>query len=233
MQEEGKVRRAHTYQSAGVYNIKVEKKKDFGETIVLFGENKDNVAVNPSKYVIDVDFAYDIVTTNSYAFFNTSISNLRLTPYMTSIASAAFESNKLLTSLVIPEGISSIDSYAFESCSNIETITFPTTLTSIRSTAFGNCSSLKKAIGFGDTKVTTMGDDVFISCLNLEEIILPETLRSMGSNIRGCIFRYDSSLKHVVIKSSILNVMGPGTFGGCSSLKSAGPIGSGADIEFA
>ena len=103
-----------------------------------------NRAVNPSVYVTDIDFSFDMLTTNSHAFRNTSIVDLKLTPYMTTIAQNAFTACRGLTRVVIPEGIVSVNNEAFDECYNVKEVVFPTTLEYIGSTSFGSLLNLER-----------------------------------------------------------------------------------------
>ena len=166
-----------------------------------------------------------------------SITELKLTPYMTAIAERTFCVCKGLTSVVIPEGITEIGGGVFSECSNIETVRFPTTLTAIGSAAFNACTSLYDISTLQYTHVVNAGNDLFMDCKNIEEAILPETLEVLGIvtsiNARGTTFRGCTKLKHVVIKSKNLLTIGSGCFGNCDLLKTAGPIGGNYDIEYA
>ena len=53
-----------------------------------------------------------------------------------------FFGDKLITDLVIPEGVATIPNYAFRSCDDIKSVTLSEGLTSIGSYAFSNCSAL-------------------------------------------------------------------------------------------
>jgi hypothetical protein len=55
----------------------------------------------------------------------------------------AFESNRTITSVVIPEGVTNIDFRAFHGCTSLSSVTLPSTLEIIENAAFSGCSSLK------------------------------------------------------------------------------------------
>ena len=55
-----------------------------------------------------------------------------------------YVSGKLVTDLVIPEGVTSIGSSAFSGCRSLTSVTIPKSVTSIGSSAFSGCSSLGK-----------------------------------------------------------------------------------------
>ena len=224
----------HNYAAPGTYKIEIEKQSGYGDVeIRLGGASQYNRAVNPSVYVTDVDFSFDIITTNSHAFRNTSIVDLKLTPYMTTIAQNAFTACKGLTRVVIPEGMVSINNEAFDECYNVKEVVFPTTLEYIGSTSFGSMLNLEDISTLENTSVKVINADAFISCRKIREAILPETIEQLGGVSRGVVFRDCSNLSHVVIKSKSLSAIGTGNFGGCPKLTSAGPIGGDYSIEYA
>ena len=51
--------------------------------------------------------------------------------------------NKLLTELIIPQGVSTINDYTFRCCNNIASITIPASVTKIGRSTFAGCSGLK------------------------------------------------------------------------------------------
>ena len=58
---------------------------------------------------------------------------------VTEIAASAFSSNRLLTKVVIPEGVTTIGNYAFYYCYYLTDVTFPTTLATVGKDAFKRC----------------------------------------------------------------------------------------------
>ena len=64
-------------------------------------------------------------------------------PEILNIGERAFFGNKVLCSIILPEGLKTIDNYAFYNCSNLSSINIPISITSIGEMAFYGCSSLK------------------------------------------------------------------------------------------
>ena len=152
----------HNYATPGTYKIEIEKQSGYGDVeIRLGGASQHNRAVNPSVYVTDVDFSFDIITTNSHAFRNTSIVDLKLTPYMTTIAQNAFTACRGLTRVVIPEGIVRVNNEAFDECYNVTEVVFPKTLEYIGSTSFGSMLNLEDISTLENTSVKVINADAF------------------------------------------------------------------------
>jgi len=76
-------------------------------------------------------------------------------------------------------------------------------------------------------KVTAIGDYAFSRYTGITGVKLPDGLISIGNSA----FSYCGRLTNMEIPDSVTSI-GYNTFVGCDSLTSAGPIGSGYDIEF-
>ena len=87
---------------------------------------------------------------------------------------------KLVTDIVIPNGITTINDYAFYRLSSLRTVVIPDGVTSIGKEAFYSCSNLVN-ITIPDS-VTTIGEKAFESCHNLVSITLGTSVASIGSS---------------------------------------------------
>ena len=81
-----------------------------------------------------------------------------------------FFGDKLITDLVIPEGVATIPNYAFRSCDDIKSVTLSEGLTSIGSYAFQYCTSLT-SISLPKS-LTGIGSSAFSNCSALGELHL-------------------------------------------------------------
>lgn len=99
------------------------------------------------------------------------------------IASNAFKSQSLLTSVTIPEGVRVIGSEAFAACGQLTSVTFPDSLQYIDQSAFNGCSKLM-VVELGD-QITQIGNDAFSGCIRLQQFYLTKTA-AMGvpTNLR-------------------------------------------------
>jgi hypothetical protein len=132
------------------------------------------------------------------------------------IGDAVFDSNKTLTSVILPDGLETIRSYAFRA--RIESIVLPNTLRKIGYAAFEQ--SYIKSITI-PASVESVEEWAFTKCPYLTSIVFEGPVQSMGGFVfAGYIhsppsytmevkcepFKIDESLEHVDVKNSILIV---------------------------
>ena len=188
-----------------------------------------------------------------YAFVHTTATSITIPSSVTSIGYRAFIKSSL-SSVTLNSGLLTIGYDAFRSCTSLSSITIPNTVTSIGNAVFMEDSNLASVTFEATSSITTMGNEVFKNCTSLTSLTTPDSLTSWGTSaLEGC-----SALEYLSIGSNhawgtnkvltgttslrkfIINNPG-GTSGipwgvmnyPSTYLKTAGPIGSGCDIEFA
>ncbi len=127
-------------------------------------------------------------------------------------------------------GTGRIDDYSFYDWNRqygkeIISIEMADTITEIGPFAFGNCYSLADVEFSAGLKVIDYG--AFSECRALETVIIPDGVKEIGHSI----FDSCSNLSKLVIPASVTTITGRPLYA-CNKLKSAGPIGSGCDLEF-
>ena len=107
-----------------------------------------------------------------------------------------------------------IEGSAFEYNKNITSVTIPDTITSINGEyAFLSCVNLVSVVFAGTPKITEIPSRTFSACNKLSSINIPESVTDFGAQVfSGCI-----SLVSITIPSNVTSIYGS-TFGGCSSL---------------
>ena len=144
-------------------------------------------------------FKYSIsnkkVTITGYTGSNTSVTiPSKIKGYtVTKIGSEAFESNKKIKSVTMPNSINWVGDFSFEECSNLTSIKMSNSVTYIGGQAFSGCSSLKSIII--PNKVTYIGPWAFSGCSNLTSITIPKSV----SEISDYPFSYCPKLNNIYV----------------------------------
>ena len=161
----------------------------------------------------------------AYAFSNCNkLTTVNLNEGLTTIGTNVFSDDSELTEIVIPNGVTVINDYTFYNCTSLEKAVLPERTTSINTNAFRACTSLEE-INIPES-VTTIGTYAFYDCTSLKEIIIPDGVTTIGNYA----FYNCTSLAKLHMPQGTLSTSS-NTFTNIA-VKSAGPIGSGADFEF-
>ena len=146
---------------------------------------------------------------------------------VTGIASNAFESNKQLIVVIIPDSVTSIGEYAFNGCSSLERITVPfvgAIKDGTDNTHFGYIfgassydnnyayipASLKEVVVTGGTSI---GNYAFRGCADLISVTILNSVTSIG----GGAFENCSGLTSVTIGNNVTSI-GESAFASCGKL---------------
>lgn len=109
-------------------------------------------------------------------------------------ATKLYLNGKLVTELIIPDGVTKINDYAFTAFADIVSAVIPDSVTRIGDSAFLDCTGLASiTIGAG---LEYIGESAFSGCKSLLEISLPKTVLYIGENA----FYYCVSLTSVNIE---------------------------------
>ncbi len=126
---------------------------------------------------------------------------------VTSIGTNAFNANKSVTDVTIPNSVTSIDDQAFYNCTSLTSVTIGTNVTSIGGDAFAYCTSLTSVTI--PSSVTNFGYYTFYNCTSLTNVTIG-TVTIIGVDA----FSSCSSLTSVTIPDSVTNIE-QGAFSGC------------------
>ena len=128
---------------------------------------------------------------------------------------------KLVTDVVIPDGVRSICDMAFIGCTSLRTVSLPDSVTNIGWRAFADCVSLEK-IKFG-ASVKSIGECAFFNCVALHEVEIPDSVTSIGNPVgsfnilKSGIFNGCVSLRRVVLPKTLREIP-ENAFLGCAEL---------------
>ena len=205
----------HTYSEPGEYIVEI-----YGTPHgYALGGSFTKQTVDPACCIEDIEFAWDVTTTRDYAFKGANITELRLTPYMTSIATAAFAVCRKITKLDIPSSIYRLGSQAFENCSGlVGDLLIPKTISEVGNNVFANCSGLNSII-FEENGALREISSFFANNSGIKELIVPSYIQHIKSEAFGNC----GKLEKVVLMNPNLT-MGERVFNSTVKLKSAGPI---------
>ena len=126
-------------------------------------------------------------------------------------AESLYIDNKLVTDLVIPDGVTTVCARAFYNYSKLESVCIPDTVTAIGVNAFYGCSGLT-SITVPDS-VTKMGNGVFTGCTGLKNVAISNNIINLGTSaFEGC-----TGLTEVEIPYGV-NIIDNKAFSGCTGL---------------
>ena len=178
-----------------------------------------------------------VQTIESFAFYESKITEVFLPSSVKSIESEAFVESSSLCHVHLNEGLARIDDCAFKDTSLME-ISMPDTLTLLGWSVFQNTKIQKvdfsknleyipvqcfadtplKRIVIPDT-ISEIEASAFENCKKLEEVYMPKSLTSFGYSDEyfGFTFAHCEKLRKITIPKGV-NVIYEGMFTGCTSL---------------
>ncbi len=158
---------------------------------------------------------------------------------VTKISSFAFQGNKSITSVLLPDSITEIGIKAFENCTNLKSINIDENILSIGAGAFVNCAELEGVIfkrfyediqnifaGCTKLNITERGFTYIANfLLKCDTALTSAKIKDGTIGIEACAFQGCSNLASITISDSVISI-GNSAFSGCSNLSSI-TIGNG------
>lgn len=124
-----------------------------------------------------------VTSIGEWAFYNTTISSIKIHSGVTFIGSRCFLSNVNLNSATIDTNV--LSESCFAQCSALQKVDLAEGFTTIPRFAFDSCTSLNIELPKSLTKIE---EGAFTSCLSLTEISIPEKVDFIGPYaFSGCI----------------------------------------------
>lgn len=129
------------------------------------------------------------------------------------IRERAFQNERRVTAVVLPESVVEVGSYAFKGCTALESVTMGDQVSHIGGEAFLGCSSLTSFVI--PAGVTEIRGNTFQDCTSLTQVQMHENITAIHAfAFQGC-----SSLNHVFLPAGITEIRA-NTFENCVSLTS-------------
>ncbi|MBQ4098642.1 MAG: leucine-rich repeat protein [Clostridia bacterium] len=130
--------------------------------------------------------------------------------------------NKLVSELVIPDGVKQITAHAFNGCTSLTSVTVPDSVTHIGYDAFDNCNNLTAVniteisswcnISFSSNPLTCAGN-LYLNNELVSELVIPDGVKKIEAHaFKGC-----TSLTSVTVPDSITSI-GDYAFNNCNNL---------------
>ena len=153
------------------------------------------------------------------------------------LAHNLYLNGKLVTDIVIPDGVRNIGDMAFIGCTSLRTVSLPDSVTNIGWRAFADCPVLER-IKFG-AGVKSIRECAFFNCAALYEVEIPDSVTTIGNPVgslnflKSGVFSGCVSLRRVVLPKTLREIP-ENVFLGCAELeeveipKSVERIGAGA-----
>lgn len=203
--------------------VRVIKKVVIEEGITEIG---DCSFCNGGRLIEEVTLPESLTKIGSYAFAYCAIESITIPSGVTEIKNNAFY-NSHLTSIDIPENVTTLGNNAFGFCESLEELRIPNHALCDRTL---NCQNLKTIYIYGEGVLPTSCNMFRYNNNAIENIIIEEGITSVNTNMFGMC----DNASYVRLPSTIgdRDVSGYAPFSQCSNLKTAGPLGSGCNIEF-
>ncbi len=129
-----------------------------------------------------------------------------------SVRYSAFQNNRNIKNIVLPDSIQSIDAEAFANCVSLESI-YVGNVESIGYNGFYNCYTLKTVTFGACATITDLPQGIFYNCYALNEITLPQSLVYIGENA----FYNCNSLLELTVPSEVYQI-NDAAFAECNKL---------------
>lgn len=205
----------------------------------------------------DVTIPSSTISIGDDAFsYCTSLTAITIPDSVRTIGSGAFTSCTGLTAVTISDGVESIGSFAFGNCVSLTTIFIPSSVTNIGSSAFAGSQIREIRVDENNPRYRAIDGVLYTKDLSTlvmcppgrtERIVIPDGVTTFESGeytgpLNGCEKLTGLTIPSSVTTTGFVQITEAygeeprrdawGAFINCPGLTSAGPIGSGCDIEF-
>lgn len=150
------------------------RSKNWGDFVIYDGVRIEKTIDNLTYVYAEYGTTATIIksnTTNNNPKISASVPETNDNVKVTTIAESAFENNKSLPSVDIPENVTKIGANAFKGCTGIKYVTLPATLEVIGNGAFSDCPKL--------TDIDSRRSDNLIDLTSRKDVVFPVSAVSL------------------------------------------------------
>ena len=221
---------SHTYATGGTYQVRIHGTGGNTKAWYRLGDGWAYHLITPSRYLTDIEFAWDISELAQYALYESNLTHTRISEYMSKISTGCYANCKNLKQIEIPENIVEIGDQAFSACSNATgTVKIPRQIEKVGHNAFDGCSSITRFELLCNT-TPELHTLICRNCHSLKEIAISEHLTipyqmfassgleevSLNNRLDAQAFAHCSLLKKFTSNS---DYFGQQAFLGCTNLE--------------
>ena len=216
------------------------RSKDNNEAYIKYTTHTNSAYFNPSpSYGQGSYTGGDGTTTTLWTYTTDDEGNATITGYkgsasslaipstidgytVTGIGRWAFNNNKIIKTITIPDSITKIEENAFKDCTKLSNVKLPNQLETLGYHAFGNCASLTQIEIPKSLKYTPCSSGYDYGPFNGSGL-KTVTFEYGTSEIPSSLFYHATNLQNIVFVNTITSINGgatyAGAFYGCTSLK--------------
>lgn len=150
-------------------------------------------------------YSTTLTSTSFESGYCTSLEEIYVPSYYTSLYSNCMNYNTSLKRVHIPNTITSIPIACFNYCGSLREVDIPSSVTSIADMAFAQCYSLEKVTL--PPNITTISQMTFYACMSLKKIEIPDSVTSIGNYTF-----YNAPLEVLIMKPATPPTLGSAVF---------------------